>query len=231
MTNNPKPNLAFDAIRAAGGPLDEQLAHYFEAMDSRNSAAGEAYREMVTALSAAKAGANAPKPGDRFPFFLLPDEDGHLVALADLVGTGPLVVSINRGNWCPFCWLELSAFCDIHEAICELGGEIVSITPETAVWNRQLIRRLNAPFHFLTDIDNGYALELGLAVPISTAVHKVYDKGGINLGLYQNNGGWMLPIPATFVVNADGYVRFSYVNADFRKRIDPTDILTTLGSQ
>ena len=228
MNDEIKPNPAFDAIRAAGGPLASQLARYFEAMAARNPAAGKAYDDVVAQLVAAGAGAGAPKAGDRLPGFLLPDGQGRLVALADLLAAGPQIVSLNRGNWCPFCWLELSALGEIHTAVRERCGNIVSISPETAIWNRRLSQRLNLPFPVLTDIDNGYALELGLAVAMPAPVLAVYEKAGIDLARYQNGAGNLLPLPATYVVGTDGIVLHAFVDGDFRKRVDPADILAAL---
>ncbi len=52
--------------------------------------------------------------------------------------------------------------------------------------------------------------------------------GGIDLALFQNNEGFMLPVPATFVVSADGTVKARFVEPDFRRRMDPEDILRAL---
>ena len=76
----------------------------------------------------------------------------------------------------------------------------------------------------LTDLDNGYALELGLAMSINDAVRAVYVKVGIDLGTFQRSNGWFLPIPAMLVVDRQGIVRHSYVNADFRERIEPGSV-------
>ena len=101
---------------------------------------------------------------------------------------------------------------------------MVSITPEVATFSRRLKSRLGLSFPVLTDLDNGYALELGLAMSISDAVRAVYVKAGIDLGTFQRSDGWFLPIPATLVVDRRGIVRHSYVNADFRERIEPESV-------
>lgn len=40
--------------------------------------------------------------------------------------------------------------------------------------------------------------------------------------------GTELPIPATFVIDQNGIVRFMQADADYRKRADPEEILVML---
>ncbi len=202
-------------------PSSRQLAKSLRV--SRNTVM-LAYQSLIDRLSALEVGAGAPGVGDELPPFVLPDDDGRLVSLADLLANGPLVVSFNRGNWCPFCWLELSALQDCHHAIVEAGASVVSITPEVATFSRRLKNRLGLGFPVLTDLDNGFALELGLAFALTDDVRAIYDGAGIDLGTFQRSEAWFLPIPATLVIDRRGIVRRSYVNADFRERIEPRNV-------
>ena len=132
------PSPKFEKARALEGSLAVQLASFGEMMSEQNPEAEKAYERLAVQLSKVEAGKNAPAIGDKLPPFLLPDEDGHLIASERLLADGPLVVSFNRGNWCPFCWLELSALQDVYTAIREAGGSVVSITPEVATFSRRL---------------------------------------------------------------------------------------------
>ena len=95
-------------ICAMEAPLAAKLAAYSNALRERNSPFVDAYDRIVMRLRSGEAGATAPKVGEAMPPFMLPDGDGCMVGLDDLVGEGPLVVSFNRGHWCPFCKIELS---------------------------------------------------------------------------------------------------------------------------
>lgn len=90
------------------------------------------------------------------------DSDGHLVGLASLVSKGPLVISFNRGPWCDYCGLELHALARAYPEIVALGGEVVSIVPETAKYARTSQQARGLPFRVLTALDLAYALSLGL---------------------------------------------------------------------
>lgn len=214
----------YEEARALEGPLAAQLAAFDARLRERVPEAGEAYQGLIDHLIRAGATENAPAAGDPLPPFRLPDEDGHLVSSTDLLAKGPLVVSLNRGNWCPYCWLELGALEDCYRSIIDIGASVVSITPEVATFSRRLKRRLGLSFPVLTDLDNGYALELGLAVALTDKIRAVYVKAGIDLGTFQRSDGWFLPLPATLVVDRGGIIRHAYVNADFRERMEPAKL-------
>jgi peroxiredoxin len=43
-----------------------------------------------------------------------------------------------------------------------------------------------------------------------------------------DSGSWLLPLPADFIVRADGRIELAYVDADFTVRLDPKTLLQTL---
>ena len=101
------------------------------------------------------------------------DSDGHLVGLASLVSKGPLVISFNRGPWCDYCGLELHALARAYPEIVALGGEVVSIVPETAKYARTLQQARGLPFRVLTALDLAYALSLGLVFWVGEKLSKL----------------------------------------------------------
>ncbi|MEP4380016.1 MAG: peroxiredoxin-like family protein [Alphaproteobacteria bacterium] len=224
MSKPLKPNPAFEKARADHDSLGEQLADYHAALDKRVPDVGAAYQSLIEKLQRLGTGSMAPKVGDTLPSFLMPNLEGRLVSSRDLLDKGPLVISFNRGHWCPFCWLELAALGDINAAVEKQGSSIVSITPETATWNRELKQRLHLSYDILSDIDNGYSLELGLTMPVSEEIRTLLEPRGIDLSIFQNNKSSFLPLPAIFIVDQGSVIRQSYVNPDYRQRFDPVQI-------
>ncbi len=80
----------------------------------------------------------------------------------------------------------------------------------------------------LTDIDNGYALSLNLAVWVGEEMQKILESGGRNVPDYQGNQAWVMPIPATFVIARDGIVTARFIDPDYRKRMTVEDLLAAL---
>jgi hypothetical protein len=94
----------------------------------------------------------------------LPDERGRLIGLDELLGQGPVAISFNRDFWCLYCRLNTDALARAQEEFGENGGRIVAITPDRQKFNSDLRADAKAPFPILTDMDNGYAMSLDLAI-------------------------------------------------------------------
>ena len=107
-------------------------------------------------------------------------------------------------------------------------AQIVAITPERRRFTAALQTDANAPFPILTDMDNGYALSLNLAIWVGEEMKNLIASAGWDVPAYQGNQAWMLPIPATFVVGADGVIVARYVDPDYRRRMDIDQLLAAL---
>ena|SRR5271166_3579568 len=85
-----------------------------------------------------------------------------------------------------------------------------------------------SPFPVLTDVDNGYALSLNLAIWIGPDLEDLLSSFGRLLPEYQGNNAWILPIPATFVVGRDGRISARFVDPDFRRRMSVEELIAAL---
>ena len=219
---------AFRQICAMESPLHERMEAFSAAVRQFGLPFAEAYDDLVARIRSGDAGSTAPGPGDRMPSFLLPDSSGRLLDLEDLLAAGPAVISFNRGHWCEYCGIELTAFRQALNEIAERGASVVSIMPEIEVYTAKAAADTGNAFKILSDIDNSYALSLGLAIWLGERVRTLYLSHGLNLERYQGSTSWFVPIPATFVVGRDGRILARYVDPDFRHRMDIEDIVAAL---
>jgi peroxiredoxin len=225
------PKTTAEAFAFASGmsaSLKEKLAAYRSHSARLRPEIAVIYQNLVGHLEALVSGTVAPAIGDEMPDFLLPDQHGRLISLEGLLETGPVVVSMNRGHWCPYCKLDLRALAQAEPAIRRLGAQLVSIMPETAQYTKQAIAENDFPFPILTDIDLGYALALGLVFWVGADVKKLYGELGLDLAVFQGNRSYFLPIAAKFVVGRDGKVAAREININFRERMEPSDIIAAL---
>jgi peroxiredoxin len=142
--------------------------------------------------------------------------------------SGPAVISLNRGHWCPYCKLELRSLAEIHDEIRGLGARIVSIMPDTATFTDDYAKQNRLPFPILSDVDLGYSLSLGLIFWVGEAIQRLYESLGIDLERYQGNGAHFLPMGAKFIVGQDGLIKARQVNVEFRRRMEPEAVLAAL---
>ena len=145
-------------------PLGERLALFTAAVEKHGQPFAVAYQNLISQLKGAEAGGVTPGIGDALPRFLLPDDTGRLVDLETLTAQGPVVVSFNRGHWCEYCELELRAFASAHAEIAACGAQVVSIMPERAEYTRKVRALTDETVTVLSDIDNGYALSVGVVM-------------------------------------------------------------------
>jgi peroxiredoxin len=233
MTSLPPANaerlkLAFQKCRDMEGTLRDQLEAYAMAGREIFPAYGEAVDRLVERIHQNGGGENAPRPGDPMPPFILPDETGRLISLNSLLEKGPVAVMFYRGHWCPYCGLNVRAVIQAFDQIKSAGGQVVAIMPEIQEFAEKFKSDSRAPFPVLTDLDNGYALSLNLAIWLGTEIQQLLSYQ--DLSDFQGNDGWILPIPATFVVGRDGLVKARFVDPDFRKRMEVDDLIATLKS-
>lgn len=222
---------AFERVAALAGSLNERLVAYADYTKQMRPEIYAAYSRLLKRLEGLRLAEIGPKVGEAMPEFLLADQQGCLVGLESLCRSGPVVVSFNRGHWCPYCRLELRALAAANDEVRRLGGQIVSIVPERAQFSKKLAADNGLPFMMLSDIDLDYSLSLGLVYWVGTEIKSIYDAVGIDLANYHGNGNYFLPITATFVVGADGTVIDRNVDHDYRCRMEIDRILAALRSR
>jgi peroxiredoxin len=213
---------------ALEAPLRDRLRIIADEVRKLSAEFAEAVDRFVGRLQDAEAGGRAPALGDVLPDFVLPDQNGRLVGLAPLLREGPVVVAFLRGHWCPYCKTTATALGEIADRAAAKGARIVAICPESRKYSQQLSEDSGDRFPVLTDVDNGYALALNLAIWVDDDMARLIAGAGWDVPSYQTGGSWVLPIPATFVLDPDGRVIARYVNADYRTRMDAEEILAAL---
>ena len=231
MNNNrPRESIedAFKRIRSMDASLEEQLQTFSASMRQRSPDFANAIDRLVGRLRDSGAGGSAPQPGEPMPPFVLPDETGHLVSLEDLTADGSVAVTFHRGHWCPYCRININALAQAHRKISQEGGRIVAIMPDRQQFSSELKTKGELPFPILTDMDNGYALSLNLAIWVGDEMQRIMTDRRQDVPAYQGNDSWMLPIPATFVVGQDGRIKARFVDPDYRKRMAIDDLLAAL---
>ena len=92
---------AFQQARDFDGSMGERLDIFADAARKLHPEDAATVDRMVLRLREHHAGETAPKPGELMPPFTLPDENGRLVSLKDLLAHGPAVVTFHRGHWGP----------------------------------------------------------------------------------------------------------------------------------
>ncbi len=209
--------------------LSEQLAE--KKADSKKRIPAEIQKIMSSSTNALKErslGAKAVQNGSTLPNFTLPDVHGKKVSLNDF-DSDFLIVSFYRGGWCPYCNMELKALQDVRTKLKSLNTELIAISPETPDNSLSTSEKNELFFSVLSDMDNVYARSLGLVFKMPKDLQAVYDKFGIKVAKHNGNEDYELPMPATYIVNTEREIIYSFVPEDYTERLDPETILEVLG--
>jgi peroxiredoxin len=167
--------------------------------------------------------------GDTAPNFTLPDAQGEPITLADLLVQGPVVVTFYRGEWCPYCNIQLRGLQAALPRLRELDASLVAISPQSADHSLTLAEKNELTYRVLSDLDQevirAYRVQFTLAGDLEDLQVNVFQNDPATQNADRTRS---LPVPATFVIDRDGIVRAAFVSADWRYRPEPADIIAAL---
>jgi peroxiredoxin len=163
--------------------------------------------------------------GDTLPDFALPDTTGRIVTSDELLAKGPLALTFVRGTWCPYCSIALQALEEARPAIEAMGAELIVVSPMRAGELAQAAGERGLGVALLCDLDGRYARLCGVHYEMSESHAALYERFGLDLDRLNAGAGWALPIPASYVVDRSGVIRFTFGDADWAKRAEPADIV------
>ena len=167
--------------------------------------------------------------GERAPLFTLPDALGRPVTLAELLANGPVIVTFYRGEWCPYCNLQLRALQAALPAFAEFGASLVAISPQASDHSLSVTEKHALAFPVLSDLDQevirAYQVQFTLAGDLEDLQVNVFGNDPRDQNADHTRA---LPVPATFVIGRDGIIAAAFVSADWRIRSEPADIQAAL---
>jgi peroxiredoxin len=166
--------------------------------------------------------------GEQAPLFTLSDAVGKPVSLEDLLGRGPVVVVFYRGAWCPVYNLHLRGLQEALPEIQRRGASLVAISPQAPDASLPFTERLALGFDVLSDMDQSVIGAWRLQFELPEALRDAYRSMGMAFDQHNADRSWHLPVPATFVLDRDGVVRARHVDANYRERMTPGDVLAAL---
>ena len=129
--------------------------------------------------------------GDTAPDFSLPQQNGSIVRLSELVARGPVVVYFYPRDETPGCTAEACAFRDAYEDFKAAGAEVVGISSDSAESHASFANHRALPFLLLSDRDG--------------VVRKLYGVKPAFFGL--------VPGRVTFVIDSSGTIRHVFNSA------------------
>ena len=231
------PEMATQEMPAAEATAAESPATLGEQLDARKNrflemAPPERIEAVTTAIAEiATSGIleRAIKKGDRAPDFTLPNAIRETVSLYAELEKGPVILAWYRGSWCPYCNLQLHDYQKSLDTIAAAGAQLMAVSPELPDSALTWKEKEELEFAVLSDLGNQVARDYGIVFRIPDAIAAGYVAGGRNdLTEYNGDDSLELPLAVTYVIDSDGTVVYSFVDADYRKRAETSDVVAAV---
>jgi peroxiredoxin len=168
------------------------------------------------------------KIDDQAPDFVLKNIDGQPIRLSEKLQQGAVLLSFYFGTWSPYCNLELRAYQELLPKIKALGSSMIAISPQTPDASRKTASRNSLSFDLLSDKNCQVARDYGIIFQVSDPLKQLYAELGHPLPDYNGTEDWLLPVPATFIIDRQQQIALAHIDVDYRKRYEPTDAIAIL---
>ncbi len=152
--------------------------------------------------------------GEIIPDVKLLDVSGKMVDLKAEVAKKPTLLVFYRGGWCPFCNAQLADLRTIEPDMDRLGYQMIAISTDAPEGLRGTYDKTEVTYTLLSDADVTAAKAFGLAFKAPARVDEMLLKSSAG----KNTDG-LLPVPAVFLLDTNGVIKYEHINPNFKERI------------
>jgi peroxiredoxin len=162
--------------------------------------------------------------GETVPDFDVVSCSNDATTLYRLLNEGPVVLNFFRGLWCSYCKTELLAYEQILDDLETLGAHYLAVSPHQNIQTEEF----DHSFQVVCDCNNQIARSFGIVYELGPDEKLLFASWDLSLTEVNQSEKWELPLPATYIVNPDRRIGYQFVDADFRNRLPPEDIVNFL---
>ncbi|MDR9436221.1 MAG: peroxiredoxin-like family protein [Thiohalophilus sp.] len=216
-------------------PSYEQAREQFEDKRRQNAKGPKLSSEdrQIMQQAGEDLAASMPDPGlevgAQAPDFTLPNAFGESVSLYEQLENGPVVLVFYRGAWCPYCNLQLHTLRESLPAIEAEGAQLITVTPQKPDKSLEQVKEDDYPFEILSDLDSSVMKAYNLYFEVPMELVDVYRRNfGLDLADYNGDGRYVLPVPATYIIDRDGVILAGAADVNYKERMEPAAIVEAL---
>ncbi|MEM8984141.1 MAG: peroxiredoxin-like family protein [Pseudomonadota bacterium] len=140
----------------------------------------------------------------------------------------PAMLIFYRGGWCPFCNTHLAELRDAVPTLNNAGVDVYFLSadrPEILV--DSLTEKVD--YELLSDASLEVGRRFGIAFRLDDETVEKYKGYGLDLEETSGYDHHQLPVPAVFLIGADGEIDFVHANPDYKERLEPAKLLAAAG--
>lgn len=185
------------------------------------------YQENQTAIEQSGILGLAVQKGAQAPNFTLKNAVGEDVSLYSKLKEGPVILTWYRGGWCPFCNITLSYMQESIDKFRKKGAQVIAITPELPDSSLSTKEKHALEFEVLSDVGNVVAQQYGIVYTLKPEVANILQKK-FDIYAYNGDESNQLPLAANYIIDQNGTVQYAFLDAEYRNRAEPKEMLKVL---
>ncbi|TVQ57501.1 MAG: AhpC/TSA family protein [Phycisphaerales bacterium] len=205
--------------------LTASLMVVFAAVGCQSPRAGTAEVPALAALPENAEKVNPLDAGERAPNVTVRGVDGRRISTSRVYRDGPTLLIFYRGGWCPFCTRHLAEIGQIEGDLRAMGYQIVGVSPDRPEKLRESLGEHDISYTLLSDSNVELARAFGVAFRVDDETNEMLRGHGIDLEDAAGRSHRVLPIPAVYLIDADGMIRFAQWDPDYRQRLSGDAVL------
>ncbi|WP_245961526.1 peroxiredoxin-like family protein [Thalassotalea euphylliae] len=155
--------------------------------------------------------------------------DGKSKPLKDVLAGKKTILFFYRGGWCPFCNTQMGQLKQLEPELKKAGFQLIGVSTDAPADLKKSVDSMSLEYQLLSDYNSTISQAFGLAFFTSQKTTERYLAAmKLSNPLQKNADGeerLVLPVPAIYVIDGKGLVQFSYVNPNFRVRLQPEILL------
>mmetsp|Transcript_19344 Transcript_19344/g.40783 ORF Transcript_19344/g.40783 Transcript_19344/m.40783 type:complete len:289 (+) Transcript_19344:258-1124(+) len=208
--------------------MNDILEAFYSEVGEQEMYEFQQFMESATKQSIAEGALDCP---DECPSFELEDQDGDKVTLGDVLKKGPLVLQFYRGKWCPLCNAQLQRLQRAGLPLFnEKGATLVAVSPMLPDGTQYLSTKRDLQFSVCSDVGNTLAKKFNITMEVTPEFREMHLRQGKNLPEENGDETWEIPLPATYVIDQNGIIVFSFIDNDPHIRCDIDEIAAAIPS-
>ncbi len=162
--------------------------------------------------------------GQTLPNVMTTTISGKQVPLSSLTKGKKTILFFYRGGWCPFCNTQMGQLKILEPKLIKLGFQLIGISTDSVEDLAKSVKKHQLNYTLVSDYYSSVSQAFGLAFFTAQATTDRYlAKMQLTNPLQKNAQGderLVMPVPAIYVVDAEGLVQFNYVNPNYKVRLN-----------
>lgn len=169
------------------------------------------------------------KIGTEIPSALIKSINGNELDIKEIAKDQKSIIIFYRGGWCPYCNMHLSELQKIEDDIVKLGYKIIAISMDKPEILSTTITEHKMKYELYSDSKANACKEFGIAFKLPESEVDKLKSYHMDIENSSGENHHILPVPSLFLVDQEGIIQFTYVNVDYKVRMDAFSILEIAG--